>query len=225
MTLTLRGTCRSHATGSRAISRRAAAWKQRSFCASSHTSLQSSGTRTGAQLPFVLCAPMSRFHPPFTLTGAHRPMRLQLRSVHGAITHIATATTATAAVTRFRNAPSARDARIDSRPSAGASASDCGLTRVQSPITTPAATSHAARGLLWLRLATTTHAQATSRSDAVTPSVMSAAVYGTSTGWSANTSAPTSAPRVVAASRSRTCAPATPAAPTTALTAIAAHTL
>ena len=82
---------------------------------------------------------MRRFHPPLTLTSAHRCMRTQLRAVHGASTS-ASAMAETAAARRAPNR-SGTPAGIASAPRTGARRIDCGRTSVATPIAAPSATS------------------------------------------------------------------------------------
>ena len=78
-----RARARPRPRGERPMSRHAARSKHASFAASSQTVAHSAGTGIGCQAPVSVVAPMSRFHPPLTLTSAHRCMRAQLRAVHG----------------------------------------------------------------------------------------------------------------------------------------------
>jgi hypothetical protein len=177
-----------HATGSRAIAARAARSKHVSFPASDQTSRHSSGGgSSAAQPPDVDRTPMSKFHPPFTLTSAQRSMRAQLRAVHGAQHASATAVTIAAATARFVDRQCDASATT---PTSGAKRIDCGRTSVAIPSVTPVATSHAYARIDKAPLDVRTDASrardaknaAITSSDAVTPSVMSAGVYARSAG-------------------------------------------
>lgn len=111
---------------------RAAAPKQRSLAASSHTSRHSSGTVNASHAPLSVLAPINKFQPPFTLTSAHCCIRTQLRAVHGAHTTSGIATSAAAhqrGASRHHSAPHASPA---------ATTIDCGRTNVATPSSSPA---------------------------------------------------------------------------------------
>ncbi|HLK36315.1 MAG TPA: hypothetical protein VKU41_06150 [Polyangiaceae bacterium] len=173
----LAGARPSQARGARAISRVASSPKHLSFAASSQTVAHAGGTVSACQPPVVVIAPMSKFHPPFTLTSAHRCMRTQLRSVQGLMQASASAVTPAARKSRGASPPPPAMAK---NPKTGASSNDCGRTSIAQAITEPAAVSqgHATRAV---RARAARAAAATSR-EAVTPSVITAAVYGSSAG-------------------------------------------
>src|ERR1019366_8330436 len=152
----------------------------------SQTLAHSAGTGIGCQAPVVVVAPMRRFQPPLTLTSAHRFMRSQFRTVHGTTHATAIAVTATTAPSRWRQAAWPETANA---PSTGASARHWGRTRVAIPTARPAPARWTSRRLLasssgsapWGRAVATRDAAMTSKA-AVAPSVIKAAVYGTSAG-------------------------------------------
>src|ERR1700691_6229446 len=100
---TLAGAEASQLLGDAPMDRAAARPKQLSLAPSSQTVAHSCGTATGCHPPDDVDAPMSRFHPPLTLTRAHRCIRKQFRSVQGETQPRAIATTASAEASRGPN--------------------------------------------------------------------------------------------------------------------------